>query len=168
MFWMRPPIANRKRERPTGTSQTLHVLSQQHDDGDVQRHEIVERHVDHLVLEGGQRVLLLRVSSARRDYALTPLLLQLAYAARHQGVHMLQIALDASQLGRELRVLDDGLRDLHVGDLSLTTIVQRYEIDRGGHFAQLAGERTEHRGRCLHIVGEHSALPQSESGARWR
>ena len=96
MFWMRPPIANRKRERPPGTSQTLHVLSQQHDDGDVQRHEIVERHVDHLVLEGGQRVLLLRVSNARRDYALTPLLLQLAHAARHQGVHVLQIALDAS------------------------------------------------------------------------
>ena len=47
--------------RRTGTGQTLHVLAEKHDDRDVQRHEVVQRHVDHFVLEFRQRVLFLLV-----------------------------------------------------------------------------------------------------------
>ena len=81
---------------------------------------------------------------------------------------MLQIALDTAQFGGELGILHNRLGDLHVRDLALAAVVQRNQIDRGGHVAQLAGKRAQHRRRRLLVMERKGWSRQNEWEAPWR
>lgn len=120
---MRPPTSSGG-EKNTWTSQTLRVLAKKHDNGDVERHEVVETHVDHLVLEIRDWGLLLDITLTHQLHLLAHLL-QLAYAAGHQRIHMLQITLHTRQTRSKLRIFHDRFRYLHILDIGLTPIIQR-------------------------------------------
>lgn len=153
-----------------GTRQTLHVLAEEHDDRDVERHEVVQRHVDHLIFEIGDGVGVLRemckeelLVSASLSTGKHHTPLAGTHATMKWRVHIdLQITLDTSQPRSKLGILHNGSRNPHIEDFGFATIVQRNEINGSRHFAQLAGKRTQNCRSCLKMKGNSRHKRQSE------